>query len=163
MAVEIFLKIEEPTVDGESKTKGFEKQVEVFGYQLGASNPSSVGTGSGSGAGKVSISSLNIQKLVDMATPKLFGACCNGTHFGKGTLTVREAGGTSPVDYLILELKQVFVDTISWGGSQGGGKPSESISMSFAEVKVKYQAQSEKGAKGDKDEFGWNVQTNAEA
>jgi type VI secretion system secreted protein Hcp len=161
MAVEIFLKI--PGVDGESQAKGHEKEIEVFSYSLGASNPSSVASGTGSGAGKVDLSSLSIQKQVDTATAKLFLNCCTGKHFDNGTITVREAGGDEPVEYLTIEMKQVFIDSINWGASSGGGKPSESVSMSFAECKFTYWSQSEKGAKDQKTEAGWNVKKNAAA
>lgn len=161
MAVEIFLKI--PDVDGESLAKGHEKEIEVFSFSLGASNPSSVATGGGSGAGKVDLSALSIQKQVDLASAKLFQKCCMGKHFDNATLVIREAGGDAPVEYWTIKMKQVFIDSISWGGSAGGGKPSESVSMSFAEVAFEYYSQDEKGAKKDKAQGGWNIKTNAAA
>lgn len=161
MSMEIFLKID--GVDGESQAKGHESEIDVFSYSLGASNPSSVGTGSGSGAGKVDISSISIQKQVDFASPKLFQKCCEGKHFDSATLTVREAGGDSPLEYLVVKMKQVFVDSVSWGGASGGGKPSESVSLSFAQVNVKYVAQSKTGGEAKKDEAGWDLQKNAPA
>lgn len=161
MSVELFLKI--ATVDGESGKKGHEKEIEIFSFSLGASNPSNVSTGTGSGAGKVDITSINVQKAVDMASAKLFLSCCSGKHFDTATLTAREAGGDSPVEYWIMEFKQVFIDSISWGGASGGGKPSESVALSFREVKITYWSQSEKGAKDQKAEGGWNLLTNAAA
>lgn len=161
MAVEIFLKL--PDVNGEASAKGHEKEIEVFSFSLGASNPSSVSTGTGSGAGKVDISSISIQKQVDTASAKLFLYCCQGKHFDEGTLVVREAGGDSPVEYWTLKMKQVFVDSVQWGAASGGNKPSETASLSFAECKITYWSQSEKGAKGEKTEAGWNVKTNAAA
>ena len=50
---------------------------------------------------------------------------------------------------------------MSWGGASGGGKPSESVSMSFASIKITYWSQDEKGAKNEKSEGGWDVKTNA--
>ena len=161
MAVEIFLKL--PDVNGEASAKGHEKEIEIFSFNIGASNPSSVATGGGSGAGKVDISSLSIQKQVDTASAKLFLYCCQGKHFDEGTLVVREAGGDEPVEYWTMKMKQVFVDNVNWGAASGGGKPSESVSLSFAECKFTYWSQTEKGAKGDKTEAGWNVKTNAAA
>src|SRR5215831_10150955 len=155
MSVEILMKI--PGVDGEALTKGHEKEIELHSFSMGASNPSTVSSGSGSGAGKVDISSISIQKTVDMASAKLFLKCCNGTHFDTAKLTAREAGGESPVEYWIMDFKQVYVDNISWGGASGGGKPTESISFSFKEVKITYWSQSEAGAKDQKAEGGWNV------
>jgi type VI secretion system secreted protein Hcp len=159
MSVEIFLKID--GVPGESKAKGHEKEIEVFSFSNGASNPSSVASGGGSGAGKVDLSSLSIQKQVDQASAKLFLQCCIGKHFDKATLTIREASGDEPLEYWVYEMKQVFIDSVSWGGASGGGKPSESVSMSFESIKITYWSQNEKGAKDQKAEGGWDVKTNA--
>ena len=130
MSVEIFLKID--GVPGESNAKGHEKEIELHSFSMGASNPSGVSSGSGSGAGKVDLSSLSIQKSVDLSSAKLFQQCCSGKHFDDATIVCREAGGDAPVDYWTIKLKQVYIDNISWGASSGGGKPSESVSISFA-------------------------------
>jgi type VI secretion system secreted protein Hcp len=159
MSVEIFLKI--PGVDGESQTKGKEKQIEIFSYSWGAHNTSGVAHGSGSGAGKVDISSLQLQKSLDASSGKLFLSCCQGKHFDEATLICREAGGSTPVEYLTIKMKQVFVENINWGASQGGGKPSESVSLTFASIAFDYFPQDEKGAKGSKASGGWNIKTNA--
>jgi type VI secretion system secreted protein Hcp len=161
MSVEILMKI--PGVDGEATTKGFEKHIELGSFSMGASNPSGVSTGSGSGAGKVDLSSLSLQKSVDLSSAKLFYQCCAGKHFDEATIVCREAGGDTPVEYWTIKLKQVFIDNISWGASSGGGKPSESVSISFAEIKFDYFSQDDKGAKKDKVSGGWNVKTNAAA
>ncbi len=158
MAVEMFLDID--TVQGEAQAKDFTNKIDIFSFSFGASNPSSVSTGTGSGAGKVSISSVNIQKVVDKATATLFSACCKGQHFKKGKLTVREAGGDKPVDYLVLDFTQVFIDSISWGGASGGEKPSESVSFSFATVKMTYKEQQGTGSGEKAGEAGWDLQKN---
>lgn len=161
MAVEIFLKI--PDVEGEAQAKGHEKEIELFSYRLGASNPSSVPTGGGSGAGKVDITSMVVEKQVDLASAKLFLQCCKGKHFDEATLTVREAGGDNPVEYWVMKMKQVFIDGVSWGATSGSGKPAETVTLSFAECKFTYWSQNDKGAKDQKAEAGWNVKTNAAA
>jgi type VI secretion system secreted protein Hcp len=161
MSVEILMKI--PGVDGEALTKGHEKEIELGSFSMGASNPSGVSAGSGSGAGKVDISSLSIQKSVDLSSAKLFQQCCAGKHFDTATIVCREAGGDAPVDYWTIKLKQVYIDNVSWGASSGGGKPSESVSVSFAEISFDYYSQDDKGAKKDKVSGGWNVKQNAAA
>jgi type VI secretion system secreted protein Hcp len=161
MSVEILMKI--PGVDGEATTKGFEKHIELHSFGMGANNPSGVSSGSGSGAGKVDLSSLSLQKSVDLSSAKLFQQCCAGKHFDEATIVCREAGGDTPVEYWTIKLKQVFIDNISWGASSGGGKPTESVSISFAEIKFDYFSQDDKGAKKDKVSGGWNVKTNAAA
>lgn len=158
MAVEIFLDID--GVTGESQVKGFEAKIDVFSFSYGASNHSSVSTGSGSGAGKVDISSISIQKVLDKASPTLFLGCCQGKHFAKGKMTMREAGGDSPVENLVVDFTQVFVDSISWGGAAGGGKASESVSFSFATIQMTYNMQDATGKSQTGGIAGWDVQKN---
>jgi type VI secretion system secreted protein Hcp len=162
MASEIFLNLGKD-YEGESKGHDHENEIDVLSFSLGASNTSSVGTGSGSGTGKVDISSLSIQKLVDKSSPLLFLACCQGDHIAEAKMTVREAGGKTAVEYYILEMKEVFVNGVSWGGAEGGGKPTESCLLSFAEMKVTYYPQDEKGAKMEKSEAAFNIKKNKAA
>ena len=54
---------------------------------------------------------------------------------------------------------QTFLNN-SWGGANGGGKPTESLSLSFATVKIEYYPQNADGTKGDKVPAGWNLQKN---
>ena len=119
--------------------------------------------GGGAGAGKVDITSLTLHKQVDMSSVKLFTNCCKGTHFDNAVMTVREAGGDAPLEYYVINLKQVFIDNMHWDGSTGAGKPTESVSISFAEFKITYRQQSKTGGEDKKDELGWNLKTNAAA
>lgn len=158
MAVEIFLDID--GMPGEAQAKSFENKIEVFSFSFGASNPSGVATGTGSGAGKVDISSVSIQKQLDKASANLFLACCKGTHVAKGKMTVREAAGDDPLAYFIVDFTELFVDSISWGGAAGGGKPSESVSFSFKTIKMEYYQQDETGKGNKVGNGGWDVQKN---
>src|SRR5689334_14761341 len=137
---------------GESTDKVYsqKKAFEVFSFSWGASNPTTVGShGGGMGAGKVSISSFNIMKKSDAASPALFLACCNGTHIGAAHVVLRKAGGTNPVEYLSYDFHEVMVESIQWSGSSGGDDtPTESVSFAFGKVEAKYTPQDTKGAKG---------------
>ncbi len=163
MALELFLKLEGPEVKGEAKGHGHEEEIDIENFSLGATNPVDISAGSGAGAGKVTITGLQISKNVDLASAAMFLKCCNGTHFEKATMVCREAGGTTPVEYYIVEMKTVFVDNITWGGSGGGIKPSENVSLSCAEYKVEYWSQDDTGAKDKTDKAGWNIKTNEAA
>lgn len=162
MSVEIFLKLD--GIEGESIKKGAENQIEIFSFSNGASNPTSVAFGTGSGAGKVDLSSLALQKQLDKSSPKLFMSCCKGTHISTGTLIVRESTGSEdPQTYYQYDMKEVFVDSISWGGAAGGGKPSESLSLSFKSLVISYWPQESDGKLGTKISDGWDVSTNTVA
>jgi type VI secretion system secreted protein Hcp len=159
MGIEIFLKLD--GIDGESEKNGAEKWIEIFSFSNGASNPSSVAFGTGSGAGKVDLSSLSLQKQLDISSPKLFLNCCAGTHIAKGTMMVREATGSdTPQVYYQYDMTEVFCDSISWGGAANGGKPSESLSMSAKSLQVTYFPQDSTGKLGNKVVAGWDVSTN---
>src|ERR1700761_6921463 len=160
MAVEIFLKLD--GIDGESEKSGAEKYIEIFSFSNGASNPSSVAFGGGSGAGKVDLSSISLQKQLDIASPYLFASCCSGTHAATGKMIVREATGATTTEiYYEYDMTEVFVDSISWGGAAGGGKPSESLSISAKSLQVTYTPQNSDGTLGSKVVKGWNQTTNS--
>jgi type VI secretion system secreted protein Hcp len=159
MAVEAFLKLD--GIPGESQKDGHVNEIELFSFSWGASNPTSVSLGTGSGVGKVDLSSLTVQTEVATQSPKLFLACASGQHIKTGKLTVRESGGSDkPLDYLTYDMEEVFVDSVSWGGASGGGKPSESTSMSFKKITMTYWPQKGDGTLGDKIQTGWDVSIN---
>jgi type VI secretion system secreted protein Hcp len=137
-------------------------QTELYSFSWGASNPSTIGTGTtGAGAGKVSVSSFNFMKKTDKASPSLFQACCAGKHFPKAKVTMRKAGGDVPVEYLIYEFEEVFVDSVQWSGSSGGDDtPTESVSLAFGKVKMTYSPQDVKGTGTGPVAGGWDLTTN---
>jgi type VI secretion system secreted protein Hcp len=159
MAVEIFLKLD--GIDGESEKDGATNYIEIFSFSNGASNPSSVAFGTGSGAGKVDLSALSLQKQLDKSSPMLFLNCCSGKHIATGTMMVREAtGDTTTKTYYQYDMTEVFVDSISWGGAAGGGKPSESLSLSAKSLKISYWSQDSTGTLSGPIQAGWDVSKN---
>src|SRR5712691_7081391 len=104
MAFDAFLKID--GVDGESTRKGFEKQMEIQ-----------------------SISSFNIMKRSDSASPKLFNTCCQGDHYPTAVVTLNKSAGKAPIDFIKYEFEEVYVDNIQWSGATGGDDtPMENVS-----------------------------------
>jgi type VI secretion system secreted protein Hcp len=157
MAFDAFLKID--GVDGESTRKGFEKQMEIQSFSLGANNPSTIGAGGGGGgAGKVSISSFNITKRSDSASPKLFNTCCQGDHYATAVVTLNKSAGKAPIDFIKYEFEEVYVDNIQWSGATGGDDtPMENVSFSFAKITVTYTPQKPDGSKGSPAVGSWDL------
>jgi type VI secretion system secreted protein Hcp len=166
MPVDMFLKID--GVNGEAKDKGGEqrkdhsKEIDVLSWTWGMSNNGSAHVLGGSGSGKVNVQNVRVTKYVDSASPKLMKACCSGTHFDEALLTVRKAGGT-PVEYIKIKMEQVFISSISTGGSGGEDRLTETVSLNFAKVNLDYTPQTAKGDKGTPIPFGWDIAANAEA
>lgn len=127
----------EATADGLTPATGW---MEIFSFSWGATNPTTVGTaGKGLSAGKVSLSSFNIMKKSDDASPKLFEACCGGTHFAKASVVMRKATGTDggQKEFLRYDFDDVMVESVQWSGSSGGDDtPTESVSLAFGKVTV---------------------------
>jgi type VI secretion system secreted protein Hcp len=159
MAFDAFLKID--GVNGESTRKGFEKQMEIQSFSWGAANPATIGAGGGGGGGgKVSVSTFNIMKKSDAASPLLFQACCQGDHYDKATVTLNKAGGKAPVDFIKYEFEKVYVENIQWSGASGGDDtPTESVSFAFGKVSVTYTPQNADGSKGSPAVGSWDLTT----
>jgi type VI secretion system secreted protein Hcp len=148
------------TLKGETTDKKYseKKAYEIFSFSWGASNPTSVGSaGGGMGAGKVSISSFNIMKKTDAASPGLFLACCNGEHIGAAHVVLRKAG-KDPLEYITYDFTEVMVESIQWSGSAGGDDtPTESVSFAFGKFAGIYTPQTTAGGKGTPVSFSWDV------
>ncbi len=159
MAVDIFIKIGD--IKGESQDKTHKDEIEVLNWSWGMSQSGNMHTGTGGGAGKVSIQDLSLTKYVDKATPNLMMHCSSGKHVAKVTLTVRKAGGDAQVEYLIINLEEVLISSLSTGGSGSDDRLIENITLNFAKVTVDYQPQKADGTKeGGPIKYGWNIRSN---
>lgn len=153
-----YLKISNPDLRGESIDKAHAGQIPVHAFQLGASNPSDIS--SGSAAGKVQVSTFQITKRTDKASPLLFQACCEGDAFGQAVCTlVRKAAGKALV-YLIYTFTEVHVDSIQWTGvsADKDDMPTEIVNFSFGSVHIKYVPQNADGSGGPAIEGGWDIE-----
>ncbi len=145
MAFDSYLDLKD--IPGESTAKGFEKKIEIFSFSWGASAPVTIGPGTGGiSASKVSISSFNIMKKTDIASPKLFSNCCLGKHIPTMKVSMRKQTGAGQEAFLIYDFTEVMVESIQWSGSSGGDDtPTESVSFAFGKVTVEYKTQGADG------------------
>src|SRR6056297_912665 len=161
MAVDMFLKF--ASIKGDSQVAGHEDEVEVLGWSWGAHHSGTMHRGKGGGAGKLSVNDMSITKYLDQATPNLWKLCCNGKHEDEAVLTIRKAGGDSPVEYLKITLEEVLVADMQTSGSQGEEVITESITLNFAKFKLEYTPQEGDGSAGATVETGWDIRKNEEA
>jgi type VI secretion system secreted protein Hcp len=159
MAVDMFLELD--GIKGETSDKAFKSKnaMDILAWSWGMSNSGTFHQGTGGGAGKANFQDISITKYLDLATPNLMLFCSNGKHITKGTLTVRKAG-ENPLEYLKITLKNILVTSYSTGGSGGEDRLTENVSLNFAEVKVEYAQQDEKGGKAGSNDYGWNIAQN---
>ncbi|MBA2932122.1 hypothetical protein G9Q86_26630 [Pseudomonas sp. CCUG 57209] len=119
MAVDMFLKLGD--IKGESQDLAHRDEIDITNWGWGLSQTGSMHSGTGGGSGKADFTNLNLTKPLDKSSPNLMMACATGKHYPEAKLVVRKAGGTSPVEYLVITLKEVMV-------------LYDSITLSFATV-----------------------------
>lgn len=160
MAVDMFMNIKGITGEAlDSKHKG---EIDVLAWSWGASNSGTFHMGGGGGAGKANVQDLSFTKYVDLSSTTLMEGCMTGKHYESAVLTCRKAGGT-PVEFLVITMKEVLVTSVSTGGSGGEDRLTENVTLNFAEVHVKYTEQAKTGATAKTPEFTYNIATNETA
>lgn len=158
MAVDMFLKLD--GIAGESADKAHGKEIDVLAWSWGLSQSGSFHVGGGGGAGKANFQDISLTKWVDRSTPTLINKIATGEHIKSATLVVRKAG-KSPLEYVIIEMEQIMVTSLSTGGSGGEDRLTENVTLNFAKVKVSYVPQKADGTGDPKIEFGFNIAENA--
>lgn len=156
MAVDMFLKIEEPAVPGETKDKAKTGEIDVLAWSWGVSNSGSAHLGGGQGAGKANFQDISLTLWFEKSTPVLFGFASKGTHFAKATLTCRKAGD-KPLEYIIITMEDCIVTSVSLGGSGGEDRLTVNVSLNFAKFNLKYVEQNATGGKASEPEFAYDI------
>jgi type VI secretion system secreted protein Hcp len=152
-----FLKID--GIKGESQDDKHKDEIHVSSFSFGVTNTGTGGSNLGSGGGRANVQDLHFTKVVDQASPNLFLACATGKHFDTATVTVRRAGET-PQEYLVYDLEEVFVSSISISGHEGGGIAQESCSLNFSKVTLTYTPQNPDGSPGAANPKSYDVKAN---
>jgi type VI secretion system secreted protein Hcp len=162
MAVDMFLKLEGPDLDGESSDETHEGEIDVLAWSWGVSQSGTMHIAKGGGAGKVNVQDINLTKWIDSASPNLLQHCAKGTQFEKATLTCRRASGDGgQIEYLVIVLEFVIVSSVSCGGSGGEDRFTENLSLNFGKFEVTYTPQDNDGsALPEIGPVGWDIQKN---
>jgi len=152
-----FLKID--GVKGESQDDKHKDEIHVSSFSFGVTNTGTGGSNLGSGGGRSNIQDMHFTKVTDASSPNLFIACATGKHFPKATVTVRRAGET-PQEYLVYNLTEVYISSITTSGHEGGGIAQESVSLNFSKIEMAYTPQNADGSPGAKNTKTYDVKAN---
>jgi type VI secretion system secreted protein Hcp len=145
MASNMYLKFEEPAVDGSSTADGHAKEIEILSWSHGFVQPTSP-TRSSAGAGTVEQAThqnLSFTKYLDTATNALLKFCWSGKQFKTATLTCYRADGANdnkPVEYLKVIMEHVVISNYSVSGGPGD-VPVENVSLDYGIVQYNYKEQ----------------------
>ena len=157
MAVDIYLKLGD--IEGDSADANHKGEIDVDSWGWGMTQGGTMHSASGGGAGKVSVQDINFTKAVDRASPNLIKFCCSGKTFPTATITVRKSGD-QPLEYLILELENVLISSVSLGGGNGEERLTENVSLNFAKFKYSYVPQMDDGTGAAAIDAGYDIRTN---
>ena len=169
---DIFLKLD--GIDGESTTKGHEKEIEVVSYDQSIdSTVPSGGGGSGGGAGKATFSGVRIRKLLDTASIPIALACASGLHIQSARFAFRRP--SPPLDFYVVTLEDVVVTHAGQCATTGTQSPLsfetlakssagaallEEVTLHFAKIRWEYRRIGPKGAGLPPIIGGWDLKAN---
>ena len=131
---------------GESSDKRFTGQIEVVDWNWGMTAPSAVG---GTRTARTQLSDLKLVKRVDKASTAMMSVMKNNELLTTAVLSIRKAGGTNPLPYLVITLSNARLSAYSVESDiSENGAPvlTENWSLSFKSIQIDHTVQSEAGA-----------------
>ena len=156
-AVNMFLKVE--GIDGEATVNGYEDMIETLNYSWGLGNDAD-GADPLPLASRAVFTDLSVIKYVDRATPDLFVKCAKGEHIPKVELFVTTTAGEMIYDFLVITIENCVVTSFYQSGSYADGRLTETVSFTYAKIKVAYTPLTDEGVPGATIDRTWNLQTN---
>jgi type VI secretion system secreted protein Hcp len=162
---DMFLKIDgarSGLIKGESRDPAHSDEIQVLAWAWsmeGNASATVASGGGGKGAAQVSVRELVVTKRVDLASTALMSALRGNDLIKNATLSVRKAGGASPVDYVKIMLEGVRVRSmeIESGGPGTASQLLERVSFAFKRITVEYRPQLGQGAGGGVSSFSTEI------
>ncbi len=131
-ASKIFLKFEGgPSVDGQSRDKGFEKMIECDSASHGLAQSGYYAGGQLTGS-SVNISDFMIGKKLDQTSPMLAEYCCSAQKFDKATIQY-----AAQVNNKLTMFYQVVLSPVIISSVQNGGE-AESVALRFHKIEWQF-------------------------
>lgn len=139
-AIDMFLKLD--GVPGESRDSVHSGEIDVLAWSWGATS-----TGTWNKPDCAKVQDIFVTKYVDRGSPKMMGSLSSGRLMANARLVVRKAGQT-PIEYLVIDMTNVIVTSISTGGASADDKLTEKLSLNFAWARLSYTETSPTGTPG---------------
>ncbi|MBO7746807.1 type VI secretion system tube protein Hcp [Paenibacillus sp. MWE-103] len=122
-------------IKGETRAEAVKDGIDILSFSFGAANTVSAGGGAGGGAGKPEYTDLSLMKYLDAASLPLLKNLSEGKAIKSGKLYIYNGASDKPV--LTIDMKSVFV-TSQQLSSSNGERPTESLSLKFAQATFTY-------------------------
>ncbi|MDR0700858.1 MAG: type VI secretion system tube protein Hcp [Azoarcus sp.] len=146
-------------ISGESKDSKHKGWIDALNFSYGVSQSSSMFIGGGGGVGKASFDALSFTHYVDRATPNLLQYCAAGKHVPTVEVSACKAGDGSQ-EYMHITFTDCLITSAGPKGSTEDARIHESVSISYAKIKVEVKEQTASGAMGAVVTGTWDVKQN---
>ncbi|GHC50458.1 type VI secretion system tube protein Hcp [Roseibacillus persicicus] len=160
-AVEMFLKLDEGRIKGESQSKDHQDEIDILAGNWGLAQSGTTHFGNNSSYGEPSFQDLTLVKYTDLATPELIRTAITGEHMSDARLIFVTSGLKQDLPILSMYMQDVIVTKHEMGLSGGEDKPTEKVSLNFAEFTFKTFSY-EEGSPTDEPFASWNIPQNTE-
>ncbi|MGH7068154.1 MAG: Hcp family type VI secretion system effector [Acetobacteraceae bacterium] len=126
------------SIDGDVETKGYEKWIEINSFQWGVGRGLSSPTGSSADreASAPSVSEITVSKQMDKATNKIVEEALGGAMNTEVKIAYATTGKNDVKEFVQYILTNTALSGYSL--SSGGDRPSESLSLNFTKIEIKY-------------------------
>lgn len=144
---DMFLKIDggrQGPIKGNSTDSVHKDEIDVFGWGWGMQGNMDAHESRG---GRTTIHEFEFTKRTDTASTGLMSALRNNEPITKAVLTVREAGGASPLEYLKITMEKARITSFhaEAGDVDSGPATVEKVRIGFQKVRIEYKDQSKTG------------------
>ena len=131
----IYVKID--GVDGDATHEQHKKWLDISSMQWGVGRAISTPSGAAMNreASEPSVSEVTLTKQMDVSTTKLFEMACVGNKGKPVTIDLVTTGSPGDI-YMQYKLTDAMVS--GYSVSTGGDRPSESLSLNFTKIEMKY-------------------------
>lgn len=151
----VFIKIGD--IKGESVVKDHVEEIEVLSWSWGVERPITSGDGSTRTRGTPQVLDLEISKILERSTPKLFEACVKGTVLPEAVLVIRKPD----VDAGLLKTLEIRLTNVSVTSDTltGSTDAIEKVTLDFETIAMTYFILNSDGTPGGTVEMSYNLET----
>jgi type VI secretion system Hcp family effector len=157
MALNAFIQISK--AQGESKQQGFEKWIEIQGWDWEVEAESSWTKGGGASVGKPNPGKFNFEHYYDKSSNQILNYICTGTAFDKIEMKMCKGTGAQTLEWFFrMEMAESFITKVSNSAAEDGNV-LQKVEMVFKAVTIEYKPQGEggPGKLGGATRYYWNI------
>lgn len=147
-AEQIFMLV--PGIPGGSLAAGRSGWIDIFAFSGGVNAPATSTSPAPVRQPAPSPCQLAVTKQLDIAGPRLWVATVTGQMLNNVDIQVVQANGASALPFVVYDilLTNVQITSISEGGAQGSGLPTENVNFKAANVSLTFTPQNSDGSAG---------------